>query len=48
MAHRLAPLHSFAVEHHRFFQDAEVKELIEERGDLRLTAAPHFVLRRRR
>ena len=46
-AHRLAPLHSFAVEHHRFFQDAEVKELIEERGDLRLTAAPHVTPRRR-
>jgi hypothetical protein len=47
-AHRLAPLHSFAVEHHRFFQDAEVKELIEERGDLRLNAAPHVSPRRRR
>ena len=47
-AHRLAPLHSFAVEHHRFFQDAEVKELIEERGDLRLTAAPHVAPPRRR
>lgn len=47
-AHRFAPLHSFAVEHHRFFQDAEVKELIEERGDIRLTAAPHVAPRRRR
>jgi hypothetical protein len=34
-AHRLAPLHSFAVEHHRFFQDAELMELIKERGDPR-------------
>lgn len=47
-AHRLAPLHSFAVEHHRFFQDAEVQELIKERGDIRLTAAPHVAPRRRR
>jgi hypothetical protein len=47
-AHRLAPLHSFAVEHHRFFQDAEVTELIRERGDIRLTAAPHIAPRRPR
>jgi len=47
-AHRFAPLHSFAVEHHRFFQDTEVKELVEERGDIRLTAAPHVAPRRRR
>jgi hypothetical protein len=47
-AHRLAPLHSFAVEHHRFFQDAEVKELIKERGDIRLTGVPHVTPRRRR
>ncbi len=47
-AHRFAPLHSFAVEHHRFFQDAEVLELIKERGDMRLTAAPHITPRRRR
>lgn len=47
-AHRFAPLHSFAVEHHRFFQDAEVLELIKERGDMRLTAAPHVTPRRRR
>ena len=47
-AHRFAPLHSFAVEHHRFFQDAEVLELIKERGDMRLTAAPHLTPRPRR
>jgi CheY-like chemotaxis protein len=47
-AHRFAPLHAFAVEHHRFFQDAEVLELIKERGDIRLTAAPHVTPRRRR
>jgi hypothetical protein len=47
-AHRFAPMHSFAVEHHRFFQDTEVKELIEERGDLRLTATPYATPRRRR
>jgi hypothetical protein len=47
-AHRFAPLHSFAVEHHRFFQDAEVKELIKERGDMRLTAAAHVAPRRHR
>jgi len=47
-AHRSAPLHSFAVEHHRFFQDAEVLELIKERGDIRLTAAPHVTPRQRR
>jgi len=47
-AHRFAPLRSFAVEHHRFFQDAEVMELIRERGDMRLTAAPHVAPRRRR
>jgi DNA-binding NarL/FixJ family response regulator len=47
-AHRFAPLHSFAVEHHRFFQDAEVMELIKERGDIRLAAAPHVAPRRRR
>lgn len=47
-AHRVAPLHSFAVEHHRFFQDAEVLELIKERGDMRLAAAPHVKPRRRR
>ena len=47
-AHRFAPLHSFAVEHHRFFQDTEVLELIKERGDMRLTAAPHVMPRRRR
>jgi hypothetical protein len=47
-AHRFAPLHSFAVEHHRFFQDAEVTELIRERGDIRLTAAPHVAPRRHR
>jgi hypothetical protein len=47
-AHRFAPLHSFAVEHHRFFQDAELEELIKERGDVRLTAAPHAAPRRRR
>jgi hypothetical protein len=41
-------LHSFAVEHHRFFQDAEVKELIKERGDIRLTGVPHVTPRRRR
>jgi hypothetical protein len=29
-AHRLAPLHSFAVEHRRFFQDAEILKLIKE------------------
>lgn len=40
-AHRFAPLHSFAVEHHRFFQDGEVLELIRERGDLRLSSKPH-------
>ena len=38
-AHRSAPLHSFAVEHHRFFQDAEVMELVRERGDIRLSPA---------
>ena len=43
-AHRFAPLHSFAVEHHRFFQDAEVEELIKERCDVR----PHLPPRRRR
>jgi DNA-binding NarL/FixJ family response regulator len=43
-AHRFAPLHSFAVEHHRFFQDAEVEELIKERCDVR----PHVPPRRRR
>jgi hypothetical protein len=42
-AHRFAPLHSFAVEHHRFFQDAEVMELVKERGDIR----PHVASRRR-
>jgi DNA-binding NarL/FixJ family response regulator len=47
-AHRFAPLRSFAVEHHRFFQDAEILELIKERGDVRLTAAPHITPRRRR
>ena len=47
-AHRFAPLHSFAVEHHRFFQDAEVLELIKERGDMRFTAGPHVAPRRRR
>jgi len=47
-AHRLAPLHSFAVEHHRFFQDGEVMELIKERGDMRLAAGPHIASRRRR
>jgi hypothetical protein len=47
-AHRFAPLHSFAVEHHRFFQDAEVWELIKERGDIRLTAAPYVAPLRRR
>jgi DNA-binding response OmpR family regulator len=31
-AHRFAPLHSFAVEHHRFFQDSEVMELIKGRS----------------
>jgi hypothetical protein len=46
-AHRFAPLHSFAVEHHRFFQDAEVMELIRERGDLRLSSKPHVAPRRR-
>jgi DNA-binding NarL/FixJ family response regulator len=45
-AHRFAPLHSFAVEHHRFFQDAEVMELIRDRGDLRLSARPHLAPRR--
>lgn len=43
-AHRFAPLHSFAAEHHRFFQDAEVEELIKERCDIR----PHLPPRRRR
>jgi hypothetical protein len=47
-AHRFAPLHSFAVEHHRFFQDAEVLELIKERGDMRFSAGPHVAPRRRR
>jgi hypothetical protein len=47
-AHRFAPLHSFAVEHHRFFQDAELEELIKERGDIRLAAAPHIAPRRRK
>ncbi len=47
-AHRFAPLHSFAVEHHRFFQDAEVMELVKERGDIRLTAGPHVAPRLRR
>jgi DNA-binding NarL/FixJ family response regulator len=47
-AHRFAPLHSFAVEHHRFFQDAEVMELVRERGDIRLPAGPHVSSRRRR
>jgi DNA-binding NarL/FixJ family response regulator len=47
-AHRFAPLHAFAVEHHRFFQDAEVMELVRERGDIRLPAGPHVTSRRRR
>jgi hypothetical protein len=47
-AHRFAPLHSFAVEHHRFFQDAEVLELIKERGDIRLTPGSQATPRRRR
>jgi hypothetical protein len=47
-AHRFAPLHSFAVEHHRFFQDAEVMELIRERGDVRLAAGSQAAPRRRR
>jgi hypothetical protein len=47
-AHRFAPLHSFAVEHHRFFQDAEVMELVRERGDIRLPTGPHVASRRRR
>jgi hypothetical protein len=40
---RLAPLHSFAVEHHRFFQDPEVTVLIKERD-----GPPHDTPRRRR
>jgi DNA-binding response OmpR family regulator len=47
-AHRFAPLHSFAVEHHRFFQDAEVLELIKERGDIRLAPGSQATPRRRR
>jgi hypothetical protein len=47
-AHRVAPLHSFAVEHHRFFQDAEVLELIKERGDIRLAPGSQATPRRRR
>jgi hypothetical protein len=35
------------VEHHRFFQDAEVMELVKQRGDMRLTAGPHVASRRR-
>jgi hypothetical protein len=40
--HRLAPMHSFAVEHYQFFRDDEVGRLVAERGDLRpgLTAGP--------
>jgi DNA-binding NarL/FixJ family response regulator len=47
-AHRFAPLHAFAVEHHRFFQDAEVLELVKERGDMRMAAGSHTAPRRRR
>jgi hypothetical protein len=47
-AHRFAPLHAFAVEHHRFFQDAELEELIKERSGIRLTAARPGTPRRRR
>jgi hypothetical protein len=39
-AHRLAPLHSFAVEHHHFFRDAEVERLIKQQGDMRLSPPP--------
>jgi DNA-binding NarL/FixJ family response regulator len=35
--HRFAPMHSFAAEHHRFFQDAEVEALIDERDRARAT-----------
>ncbi len=47
-AHRLAPLHSFAVENYHFFQDPELERLIKQRGDIRLSPPPERGRSRRR
>jgi CheY-like chemotaxis protein len=45
-AHRFAPLHSFAAEHHRFFADAEVEVLLEKRDRALLPPVAHRRSRR--